>query len=44
MVTEHGMDKIASGNIKVGQIIEVKCNERIPADLLVLYAEYYVNI
>lgn len=33
------MSTICSGDLKVGQIIEVKSNERIPADLLVLYAE-----
>ncbi|CAD8071221.1 unnamed protein product [Paramecium sonneborni] len=39
LITRNGIEKISSGNIKVGQIVEVKCNERIPADLLVLYAD-----
>ena len=33
------MGKIAGGQLQVGHIIEVKSNERIPADLLVLYAD-----
>lgn len=44
MITENGIQQISSGNIKVGQIVEVKCNERIPADLLVLYAEYHIYV
>ncbi|CAD8189038.1 unnamed protein product [Paramecium pentaurelia] len=39
LITRNGIQKISSGKIKVGQIVEVKCNERIPADLLVLYAD-----
>lgn len=32
-----------AGDIRVGHIIKVKSNERIPADMVVLYAKLVIN-
>lgn len=37
-LNKHGMyQKVTSANIKVGDIIKVHQNERIPADMILLY-------
>jgi cation transport ATPase len=38
-MTTDGPVKITSGDIRVGMLIQVKANERLPADMLVIYAK-----
>ncbi len=37
ILTNNGFKKISSAQLKVGQIVKVHQNERLPADLLLLY-------
>jgi len=34
--------KIPSGELRIGDIIEVSPSQRIPADLVLLYSSYYL--
>jgi phospholipid-translocating ATPase len=42
--TLNGLQGVKSGDLRVGMIVEVEANQRIPADLVVLYAEYILNV
>jgi P-type E1-E2 ATPase len=37
-------EKTTAGDIRVGHIIKVNSNERIPADMIVLYAKYKIML
>ena len=34
-----GEIEVESGGLRVGMIVQIKANERLPADMIVLYAE-----
>lgn len=38
-MTRNGFHKITSAELKVGDIVEIQSNQRIPADLLLLYTK-----
>ncbi len=40
LINKNQLVDVKAGELKVGMIIEIKTNERIPADLLLLYTSY----
>ena len=41
--TANGIVDIMSGEIRAGMLIQIRANERVPADIVVIYAEYIIK-
>lgn len=41
VLTSRGFKETKSSDLKVGDIIEIKAKERVPADVILLQAKYH---